>query len=110
LAVQALLAAVTGEWWAGAAAGAGLFAGREIAQAEYRWIERFGEGRRANLQWWGAFDPRVWDRHSLAGAVLPLLAASAFAWKHQRPQPAVRFVTRNRLAEEGWWSRGGSNP
>ena len=53
---------LTGDVTAGAAAGAFFFLGREHAQAEYRWIEQFGSGRRANLPWWGAFDLRVW-RH-----------------------------------------------
>ncbi len=42
-----------------------FFIGREHAQAEYRWIETFGEHKRANLPWWGALDKRVWDTHSL---------------------------------------------
>lgn len=41
-----------------------FFAGREHAQAEYRWIERFGKRKRANMRWWNAFDPKVWDTHS----------------------------------------------
>ena len=27
---------------------------RELAQAEYRWIEQFGAGVRANMPWWAA--------------------------------------------------------
>ena len=41
-----------------------FFVGRELAQAEYKWIERYGLGRRYNMPWWGALDPRVWDIHS----------------------------------------------
>ena len=41
-----------------------FFLGRELAQAEYKWIEWFGDGRRANMPWWAIFDPRVWDKHS----------------------------------------------
>lgn len=42
----------------------GFFTGREIAQAEYRWIERYGFGLRANMKWYSAFEPKVWDTHS----------------------------------------------
>ena len=45
---------------AGALAGAFFFIGRELCQAEYRWISAFGKGKRANLPWWGCFDPKVW--------------------------------------------------
>ena len=41
-----------------------FFAGREHAQAEYRWIEHYGNGKRANMKWWNAFEPRVWNFHS----------------------------------------------
>ena len=64
LVVQAAIGLATGNWWTGAALGAGVFIGREHAQAEYKWIERYGQGRRANLPWWGWADPRVWDVHS----------------------------------------------
>ena len=64
LTVQAAIGLATGNWWTGAALGAGVFIGREHAQAEYKWIERYGQGRRANLPWWGWADPRVWDVHS----------------------------------------------
>jgi hypothetical protein len=77
--IQLLLAALTGDWWAGAAAGAALFVGREFTQAEYRWIERFGGGRRANMPWWGGIDRRLWDRHSLAGWIVPLTAVATIA-------------------------------
>lgn len=60
LLVQALIGFSTKNWWAGAAIATGYFLGREFAQAEYRWIEQFGEGLRTNLPWWGAFDPKVW--------------------------------------------------
>ncbi|MEY3760054.1 MAG: hypothetical protein RIR39_1545 [Pseudomonadota bacterium] len=53
-----------------------FFIGREHAQAEYRWIERFGSGLRANLPWWATFDKRVWDFHSwFWNLTLPILAA-----------------------------------
>ena len=46
---------------AGAAAASAWAIAREITQAEYRWIEQFGSGLRANMPWWGGLDPRVWQ-------------------------------------------------
>ncbi|MBB3938684.1 hypothetical protein GGR39_000313 [Novosphingobium fluoreni] len=57
---QAIIGCSTGRWWTGAALASGYFIGREIAQAEYRWIEMFGAGLRANMPWWAPFDRRVW--------------------------------------------------
>lgn len=48
-------------WNAGAAAAIAWFVSREITQAEYRWIEHYGGGLRANMPWWGGLDPRVWQ-------------------------------------------------
>jgi hypothetical protein len=60
LILQAVIGLLTKNWWAGAAIASAYFVGREFAQAEYRWIEYFGAGRRANMPWWGPFDVRVW--------------------------------------------------
>ena len=60
--IQLLVRFISGSWWAGAAAACAWFISREIAQAEYRWIEYFGSGLRANMPWWGRFDPRVWNK------------------------------------------------
>lgn len=62
LAVQALVGLSTGRWWTGAALASGYFIGREVAQAEYRWIEVYGAGLRANMPWWAVFDARVWPK------------------------------------------------
>ena len=61
VAAQVLIGLLTGNWWAGAAFGAAFYIGREHAQAEYRWIKEFGDGRRSNMPAWGGFDPRVWS-------------------------------------------------
>lgn len=81
LALQASLGLSTGNWWAGAALGAGLFLGREHAQAEYRWIAAYTpDGRRASMPWWGGFDPRVWRKlDAWADWLLPLVAVVALA-------------------------------
>jgi len=56
------------------------FIGREIAQAEYRWIEWYGHGQRKNLPLFGAFDRRVWDAHSFWwNLMIPILVY--VAWK-----------------------------
>jgi hypothetical protein len=62
LAIQLAVGLLTRNWWAGAALASAYFIGREIAQAEYRWIEVFGHGLRANMPWWGPFDLRVWTK------------------------------------------------
>lgn len=62
LIVQIIVARLTGNWWIGAALASGYFIGREIAQAEYRWIELYGHGLRANMPWWGPLDLRVWPK------------------------------------------------
>ncbi|WP_241362868.1 hypothetical protein [Escherichia coli] len=52
----------------------GFFIAREHTQAEYRWIEMFGHGKRMNMPWWGGFDPRVWDVASLMDFSVPVVA------------------------------------
>lgn len=71
---------VCGNTAAGAGVGITIFVIRELTQAEYRWIERFGDGKRANLPFWGAFDYRVWDLGSLTDWLVPALVGVVFAW------------------------------
>ena len=85
LVLQAMIGLAFGNWWAGAAVASAYFLGREAAQAEYRWIERFGEGRRANLPWWGVFDLRVWPKpDQWIDWLGPVLATVALAWAMHR--------------------------
>ena len=80
VAAQCLIGLLTENWWAGAAFGAAFFVGREITQAEYRWIEAYGRGQRANLPWWGAFDPRVWRKaDAWADWLAPVVCVCAIA-------------------------------
>lgn len=79
--IQLALGLATGNFWYGVAASM-LYIGRENAQAEYRWIERYGNGRRANLPWWGAFDPKVWDLHSFTDVLLPVISTTGIAVIH----------------------------
>lgn len=59
--IQMILGYFTKNWWVGAALPSGYFIGREVGQAEYRWIEDFGEGLRAHMPWHAIFDLRVWQ-------------------------------------------------
>jgi hypothetical protein len=77
--LQVVLGLITGNFWLGALAGCAIFIGREHAQAEYRWIEWFGGQKRANMPWWGGFDPKVWDKHSLLGFALPIVGSVVLA-------------------------------
>lgn len=54
-----------------------FFAGREHAQAEYRVIQKFYDGKRANMPWYGGFEPRGWDLKSILDFVLPIVATTA---------------------------------
>ena len=55
---------------------AAFYLGREVAQAEYRWIEAHG-GKRANCPWWCGFLPGAWNAKSLLDWLLPLAASLA---------------------------------
>ena len=80
LIIQAVIGLATRNWWAGAALACGYFIGRELAQAEYRWIEQFGNGLRANMPWWGVFDLRVWPRlDQWADRIGPIVSTTAMA-------------------------------
>jgi hypothetical protein len=61
VALQAAVFMICRSWVAGAAAATTWAVSREIAQAEYRWIERFGDGLRENMPWWAGLDFRVWQ-------------------------------------------------
>lgn len=70
------LFALFGMAWLGGLLGATFFIAREHAQAEYRWIEHYGGGLRANLEPLSVLDPRIWDRHSLVfNLALPVVIA-----------------------------------
>lgn len=72
--IQAFFGLTTGNWRLPAVATSMFFIGREITQAEYRWIAAFGDGRRANMPWWGGFDPAAWTQKALLDMLLPVLA------------------------------------
>ena len=87
LVVQAIVGRLTGNWWAGAALASAYFIGRELTQAEYRWIEVYGHGLRANMPWWGPFDLRVWPKlDQWVDWMAPLLATCSVALIVRRKQ------------------------
>ena len=69
--MQLVIGLVTGDWFAGACFGSAFYIGREITQAEYRVIEQFYDGKRANMPWYGGFEPRAWELKSLLDWILP---------------------------------------
>ena len=73
---MAIIGLLTNNWFAGACFGVAFFLGREHAQAEYRVIEHFYEGKRANMPWHGGFEPRGWDLKSILDFVLPIVATA----------------------------------
>jgi len=79
LLIQSAIGLLTGDWWVGAALGAGIFMGREHAQAEYRWIETYGLHVRANMPWHGGFQLRVWGLKSLLDWALPVVCTVTVA-------------------------------
>ena len=48
-----------------------FYLGREIAQAEYRYIEAHGR-KRVNCPWWCGFMPEAWTLKGLLDWILPL--------------------------------------
>ena len=73
---QALVGLLTGNWWLGGLLACTWWAAREHTQAEYRWIEKYGQGKRANMPDWAGFDYRVWNVPSLLDFIAPVVACS----------------------------------
>ena len=85
LIIQGAVRLLGGSWWAGAAVASAYFLGRELSQAEYRWIEHHGGGLRANMPWWGPLDHRVWTKlDQWLDWIGPVLATSSLAWFAER--------------------------
>lgn len=72
-AMTLMLGMTLGQWIVGAVFAAAFYMGREHAQAEHRWIEIYGGGRRANMPWYGGFDPKVWNLKSVTDFAAPAL-------------------------------------
>jgi hypothetical protein len=65
---------LTGNALAGGLLGIGFFAGREHAQAEYRAIASFYDGKRENMPDWAGFMPRSWDLGSVMDLAAPIVS------------------------------------
>jgi hypothetical protein len=74
LVIQLLLSPLS--WWSGVLFAAAFYLGREIAQAEYRVIQKYYGGKRANMPWYGGFERRAWDVKSILDFVLPIVATT----------------------------------
>lgn len=72
--VQLLVGRLFGRWALGGMLMSFFYLGREVTQAEYRWISAYGAGKRANMPFWGGLDPAAWTLKSLGDAVLPTAA------------------------------------
>lgn len=79
LVIQAIIGVASGDWWTGAVAGSFYFVGREYAQAEYRAIEHYYNGKRANMPYFGGLEPRAWTLKGLLDWILPSLTVTAVA-------------------------------
>lgn len=91
--IQLMIWTILRNWAAGAAAAIAWFVSREITQAEYRWIEHFGAGHRANMPWWGGLDLRVWQyADPWLDWIVPSVAVVAVALiaRRQRSNRAAR--------------------
>lgn len=86
LLIQIAVFLPTRSWAAGAMAACAWAISREITQAEYRWIEQFGGGLRANMPWVGGLDPRVWHADAMLDWLVPcfLVIAIALAARRKR--------------------------
>jgi hypothetical protein len=79
--LQLLAGRLCRNWFAGAAVASAWAISREITQAEYRWIEAYGHGLRANMPWFGRFDPRVWQHADpWVDWLVPTIATFAIAF------------------------------
>lgn len=90
VAIQLAVLALLRSWMAGALTASAWSISREITQAEYRWIEQFGSGLRANMPWWGGFDLSVWQKlDPWLDWLLPCLTVMAIAfiagWRTKKP-------------------------
>ena len=95
LALQLVVVATTRSWWGGAFVAAAWAVSREVTQAEYRWIEHHGGGLRANMPWWGGFDPLVWQNADpwldwLAPTVFAMAIAQFAGWRSAATGAVIR--------------------
>lgn len=75
--IQLLLSPI--DWWFGALFASGYYIGREMAQAEYRVIQKYYDGRRSKMPWYGAFEARGWDKKAMLDWILPAIVTMTIA-------------------------------
>jgi hypothetical protein len=68
-----------GAIWVGCFAAAAVCIMREITQAEYRWIEQFGGGHRANMPGYAGLEFWQWNAHSISETVVAIAASLILA-------------------------------
>ena len=80
--------------WLGCFAACAVCVEREITQHEYRWIERFGHGKRANMPFFAGLQFWQWNRHSKVETLVACAVSLATAWVIAGPAQAVipKFV------------------
>lgn len=76
LLMQAAIGLLTGNWWAGAAAGAFFFIGREHAQAGAK-VRKEGWAKHPYFE---CFAPRYWSADAMLDWIVPAIAVTATAW------------------------------
>lgn len=75
LVLQVIGYILTKSWLLGGLFAAGVFIGREHAQAEARWIRHFGNYNRANYRWYNVLEVRAWTVDSFFwDMVLPIIS------------------------------------
>ncbi len=57
---------------------AAFYLGREIAQAEYRYVEWFCCGKYSRMPWYAIFVPKAWTIKEILDWLLPLAVSACF--------------------------------
>lgn len=86
--MQSIIGLLTSDWWAGAAAGAYFFLGREHAQAEAK-VRKEGW---AKYPYFECFAPRYWSADALLDWVTPAVVVVMVAY-------FAELLTENWLAD-----------
>lgn len=55
---------------------AGFYIGREVAQAEYRYIETYCQRKRANMPTFAVFSPKAWTLKGILDWLLPCIVVT----------------------------------
>lgn len=78
--IQLIVGYLTGNYWFGAIFGTAYYLGREVAQAEDRWVKEVSHlYEKALWQKARALDPRAWNTKSVLDWVLPMVVTVAIA-------------------------------